>query len=85
MRVSEFEQKVWETESVRIVIRANPEFLVEEYEWDNAADKTWRVNEWLEKRIHPKIHGREVVVLQGDGEQPHGGVILRTLRNSYNY
>jgi hypothetical protein len=83
MKVSEFEDKVWTIEKVRIVLRVDPCTEVEDYDFKNAADESWRITELLDKRINPRINNIPVVVLQGDGEQPHGRVILRTLRGGY--
>ena len=83
MKVTEFEDAVWATEGVRVVIRSRSDAEVQDYDYQRGAQDTWRVSQLLENRIQPKIGKREVVVLQGDGEQPHGRVILRTLRGSY--
>jgi hypothetical protein len=83
MNVIEFEDAVWAKEGVRIVIRSRSSAEVENYDYQRGAQDTLRVSQLLESRIQPKIGNRELVVLQGDGEQPHGRVILRTLRASY--
>jgi hypothetical protein len=84
MRVDVFEARVWEVEGIRIVVRAPERTEVGDYEWQNAAQETWRVTQWLENRLLPRLNGHQVVVLQGDGAQPHGRVILRNLRQSWN-
>jgi hypothetical protein len=84
MNVAEFEDAVWAVEGVRIVIRAAPNTAVGDYDYQRGAQDTWRIGQLLENRIVPKLNGYEVTVLQGDGEQPHGRVILRTLRASYH-
>lgn len=83
MNINEFEDAVWAKENIRIVIRSRSNAQVQDYRYSNAAQDTWRIGQLLEKRITPKIGNREVVVLQGNGEEPHGKVILRTLRASY--
>lgn len=83
MNVTEFEDAVWAIEGVRIVVRSRIGSEVDDYDYQRGAQDTWRVSQLLENRIQPRIGTREVVVLQGDGEQPHGRVILRTLRSSY--
>lgn len=84
MKISEFEDAVWATEGIRIVVRSPEAKTVNDYEYKKAAQETWRVGQWLDNRVRPKLGNREVVVVQGDGEQPHGRVILRTLRGSYD-
>jgi hypothetical protein len=83
MNVQDLETKVWEIESIRIVVRAGINENVGNYNYRNAAQDTWRVTQLLDNRIKPKIGGYEVIVIEGNGEEPHGRTILRTLRNSY--
>lgn len=83
MNVGNFEKKVWEVESIRIVVRAAPGTVVKDYDFKNAADERWRVTEWLDKRVRDCLNDLEVTVVQGNGEEPHGQVILRTLRQGY--
>lgn len=83
MKVWKFEEKVWEVEGIRIVIRAPSDEDVANYTFKNGAQEGWRVTQLIEKRIQPKIGDKEVIIIQGDGEQPHGRVILRTVRRTY--
>jgi hypothetical protein len=83
MTIEEFEAAVWETEKIRIVIRSRTTSHVVDYDYQNAAQETWRISQWLANRVQPKVGQRKVVVLGGDGEMPHGRTVLRTLRNSY--
>jgi uncharacterized phage protein gp47/JayE len=83
MNIAEFENAVWAIEGVRIVIRSNSGDEIEDYDYKRAAQDTWRVTQLLDNRIYPKTGNREILIVQGDGEQPHGSVILRTLRGSY--
>lgn len=83
MTIEDFEEKVWEIDEVRIAVRGPKNTNVGDYDNQNASDKSWRVTEWLEKRIQPKLGELEVIVLGGDGEEPHGRTLLRTLRDSY--
>jgi hypothetical protein len=83
MIVIDFEEKVWEAEGIRIVVRAPVNTVVGDYDCQNAAQETWRVTQWLDSRVYPKLNGHEVTAIQGDGEEPHGRVFLRTLRQSY--
>ncbi|MDR0458257.1 MAG: hypothetical protein LBH10_04410 [Burkholderiaceae bacterium] len=83
MKVREFEEKVWAIEGVRIVLRVDQNTEVGDYPYERAADETWRITELMEKRILKNSGEISWVVIQGDGEQPHGAVILRTIRRSY--
>jgi len=83
MKVRDFEDKVWETEGIRIVIHAKDNTDVEDYDYKKAADASWRITELGQKRIDKHLDGNTFSVIQGDGEEPNGRVILRTIRNSY--
>ena len=83
MTVRDFERAVWEKENIRIVIRATENSQVGEYTYANAADRNWRITQLIENRLKPFIGDGQVVVIQGDGTQPHGSVKLETLRASY--
>lgn len=83
MTVQEFEDKVWQQDQVRVVVRASSGQEVSEYEYTNAAQANWSVTKFLQQRIQPHIGDLEVIVLEGDGEEPHGRTLLSSIRNSY--
>lgn len=83
MKASEFEDKVWEVDGIRLVIRAPEKHTVEDYSWTNAADQGSSIKKYADKRIIPKIGGCEWLILNGDGEEPNGRTLLRTVRDSY--
>lgn len=83
MKARDFEDKVWNVDGVRIVLRTGADTEVKAYEYKNAADERWRVTELGEKRINKHLDGITYSMIQGDGEEPHGRVILRTIRNGY--
>lgn len=84
MKARDFEDKVWEVEGVRIVLHTGNATEVKDYDYKKAADETWRITELGEKRLNKHLDGITYSVIQGDGEEPHGRVILRTVRNGYN-
>jgi hypothetical protein len=88
MKLSDFEDKVWELEGIRLVVRAPSSTKVDDYSYKSAADKSWSVTEFLKKRVLPKLSSgddttHEVSVIEGNGEEPNGKTKLRTLRASY--
>lgn len=83
MKARDFEEKVWAIEGIRIALRTDPNTEVEDYDYKNAADESWRITELGSKRIEKCISNIPYIVIQGDGEEPHGRSILRTIRNSY--
>lgn len=83
MKAAEFEEKVWAIEGIRIVLRTDPKKEVGDYNYKKSADESWRVTELGEKRIEKCIGDIPYVIIQGDGEEPNGKVILRTIRGAY--
>jgi len=83
MKVQELEDKVWTQDGIRIVVRAASTEEVGQYAHKYAAISNWSVTEFLAKRINPLLGGKEVVVLEGNGEQPHGRSLLSSIRQSY--
>ena len=84
MKLAAFEQQVWEVENIRIVVRGHENDEVKAYDLKNAATEHWSTRTFLTKRIEPRVGERKVMVIQGDGEMPHGSVLLRTLRKTYS-
>jgi hypothetical protein len=83
MTVEDFEERVWEIDHVRIVVRAGARVNIGDYDWQNSADQNQRVTSWLDTRITPRVQGNEVIVLDGTGEEVHGKTLLRTVREGY--
>jgi hypothetical protein len=83
MKAGDFEEKVWTIEGIRIVLRTAPDTEVGDYDYKKGADESWRITELGTKRIEKCIGNIPYTVIQGDGEEPHGKVILRTIRNAY--
>lgn len=84
MKTRDFEDKVWEVEGIRIVLHAGNDVQVGDYNYKKAADESWRITEFGEKRLEKHLNGITYSTIQGDGEEPHGRVILRTVRNGYS-
>jgi len=84
MTVQELENKVWEQDGIRIIIRDRSTAKAKDYNQKNAAQEKWSITKFLNKRISPLFKDKEIVVLYGNGEMPHGGTLLKTIRQSYN-
>ncbi len=84
MKLTDFEQQVWKVESIRIVVRGDENDQVKDYNFKNAAIENWTTRKFLKDRIEPRVGGRKVVVIHGNGEIPNGRVKLRNLRASYS-
>ena len=83
MTIKEFEESVWRLEGIRLVVRETVDVQVDDYDYQNAANRTWSIAEWLRNRVEPCLPGSEIVVLDGQGEQPNRRKRLDTLRGSY--
>ncbi|MBV9783705.1 MAG: hypothetical protein JO264_07775 [Acidisphaera sp.] len=79
----EIEQTVFELDEIRIVIRASTTTQLGSYQYARKAAENASIAEWLEQRIKPIIKGHGVVVVDGNGNVPHGRTRLSTLRASY--
>ena len=84
MKLAAFEQKVWEVEGIRIVVRADENDEVKDYGYKRAAPETWSTREFLENRIESLVGDRKVVVIKGDGQKSYRSVKLHNLRETYS-
>ena len=81
--IAAFEQKVFEKEEIRVVVRGNPNDLVDDYDYDRATSAKTSITKWLENRVRPCIGSHEVVVIAGEGTIPNGRTHVSSLRKSY--
>ena len=79
----EIEQAVFELDEIRIVIRAGTNTQLGTYQYTRKAAENASVAEWLDQRIKPILKNHAVVVIDGNGNVPHGRTRLSTLRASY--
>jgi hypothetical protein len=84
MKVVEIEQRIFELEEIRIVIRESMSHDFDlGYDYQKKADKSASITEWIATRVRPIVGNREVVVIDGSGAIPHGRTKLSKLRDSY--
>jgi len=83
MQVYEFEQKVWDIDHLRLVIRAARSEVVDDFHWVNAADENQTLVGYRNTRVVPKIGNREFSFVNGQGREPGGGILVKNLRASY--
>jgi hypothetical protein len=55
VKATEFEEKFWAVEGVRIVLRTDPNNEVGDYTYKNGADASWRDSELGQKRIEKTL------------------------------
>ena len=83
MTVLEFEEAVWRIEEVLIRIRAPVHEEVDEYDNERRASRNMSVTRWMAWRLHPRLRGFEVSIIDGNFTHPHGRTKMGTLRASY--
>jgi hypothetical protein len=83
MKIHEIENKAWSMDGVRIIIRGPENENLMDYTQKNATQANWSVTKYIETRIKPLVGDKEVTVLLGNGELPHGNTLLSSVRNSY--
>jgi hypothetical protein len=82
--ISSIEDKIFELEEIRIIIRASRYTLVKAYNYERKAPGSMTVKDWLNTRIKPAIGGLEVEILRGDGQiMIHPSANLESIRSSY--
>ena len=81
--VVEFEAKVFQLEQIVIRVRVSMNEQVEDYDYERMANGRTTVANWLETRVIPKLGDREVSVIDGRYQQPHGLTQLQRLRQTY--
>lgn len=79
----QIEQRIFELEDVRVVVRAPSSTNLGDYAFQKKADKSASVSEWITTRVRPAIGDCEIVVIDGSGAIPHGRTKMSTLRASY--
>ncbi len=85
MNVVEFEQKVFEIEDVRVVVRAASNDKIGDYSYQKCSPRGNSIADWVKQRIAPNVNGREVVVIDGSGAIPNRRTLMSTLRHSYEH
>jgi hypothetical protein len=83
MTPTEIEQKIFDLEEIRVVIRAQSNTKLGNYNFDRKAAINASISEWLSSRVYPILDGNEIVVVDGTGAIPHGRTKLAKLRESY--
>lgn len=83
MNVWQFEDAVWETDGLRVVIRAPGAAQVQDFDWQNAADQNMSVTEYFRVRLNTRIAPYDAAIISGNGGVAHGRTRIRNVRGSY--
>lgn len=81
--IAAFEAKVFELEEVRLVVRGDPNAMVDDYDYNRAASGVTSITKWLETRIKPCIGDHGTVVINSEGSIPNGRTHMTNLRKGY--
>ena len=85
MNAEEFEEAVWETDGVRIAVRAPRDTEIDApYEYERALDEGRTVKDLRRLRLEPCLGNVDYDILDGDFVTPIGLMKLKTLSVSYD-
>lgn len=88
-KVKSVEKRIWDIEGFDVQFHQNGRDVrgdkngLRQYTYERASKNDMTVSEWRAARFEPSYPGFEVVVLDGDGNEAHGGTKLGNLRDSY--
>ena len=85
MLVKEYEDRVFEVEEVRIVVRAPPYLTIGDYVYARKYKGSNTISAWLETRVVHGVNGHEVEVIDGCGGTPRRNTQMDNLRESYDH
>ena len=83
MTVAEFENQVWETEKIFLIIRACRTMETAPYLYQRMAKGTTTIAVWKRNRLDPLLNGLTYEIIAGDLTFPHGNTNLESVRSSY--
>ena len=81
--VEQWEQKFFEKENVRGVIRAGRNELVPDYTFERRASGNVNLTNFINQRVLPTLGNLDIAIIDGNSNMPHGRTKIDTLRNSY--
>lgn len=56
---------------------------IPQYAKSRVSPGSWTIKEWKKKVFSQQYPGYDAVVLNGEGNEPHGGMTLDNLRDTY--
>lgn len=81
--VGQFENRVWELERIRVVVRADRRAEVGKYGFGYKARRAMTVARFVEDRIMGSVGNFGVAVVDGSGRVPGEDTPVGTVRDSY--
>ena len=89
-KVKAVEKRIWDVEGFAIEFQQHGRDVrgdregVPQYSYERAAKNDMTVSQWRDVRFLPSYPGFDVVVIDGDGNEVHGGTKLGTVRDTYS-
>ena len=83
MRIQEFEQKVWDTDRIRLVVKGPKQATVQDFDYVHAAKEGMTLAVYMKTRILPRIGDFESSIIDGTGKIPRNNTVIATVRESY--
>lgn len=81
--VRDVEAKILALEDVVVVIRAESDKVIGDYDYERKTPGNTSVSDWIEKRLKPAINGLDFSIISGEYSTPHGRTKMCTLRDGY--
>ena len=86
MNVRQYENRVWQVDNLRIVVRARRATrIAQRFGWTNGIDQGLSITDYIRNRVTPCIGSREFLIIDGHGNEPHGRTLMSTVRDSYHH
>ena len=83
MKVREFEQAVWNLNTIRIVIRLPEDMEVHDYDYQRAAKRSMTFEGFKETNFRGWIDPKYIVAIDGSGNLVGDDAVLSEVRASY--
>ena len=91
-KVKNIEKKIWDIEGfdVRILhpdgrdVRDDFSGLLQKYRYEKCGENGMTVESWKTSRFKSIYPGFDVTVLDGDGNECHGNMLLANVKDSYS-
>ena len=78
-----FEEKIFEIEKVRLIIRAGEDHSVGKFDFSRKYKGSNTIDAWLNARVRSPLDGFDFVIVDGRGYSPGNNMTMDNLRNSY--
>ena len=83
MQIWELENFCWDTDGIRVVIRAPASSPVKGFPRTNAVNQRQTIS-WYREKIKALVGDNEFIIINGSGSPPHGLTKIENVRDSYS-